>query len=129
VGHVESLSAVTSGGIGTLTYAWSLTSAPAGSSAALSGAVTATPTFTPGKAGSSQVRLVVTDSNSVSSSPALLSVTVNAALNPGAITASPASPAAGTLVTLSNSASAGVPPYSYAWTLTGPAGSTAALSS
>ncbi|HEY6098668.1 MAG TPA: Ig-like domain-containing protein [Anaeromyxobacter sp.] len=44
-----------------LTYGWSLVSQPAGSTAALSSAVLARPSFTPDKVGSYVVRLVVTD--------------------------------------------------------------------
>ncbi|MGD1891198.1 MAG: PKD domain-containing protein [Cyclobacteriaceae bacterium] len=46
---------------GTLTYAWVLTSAPAGSSAAITGATQASATFTPDVAGPYQFTLTVTD--------------------------------------------------------------------
>lgn len=46
---------------GTLTYSWALTSAPTGSSAAISGASQASATFTPDVAGPYQFTLTVTD--------------------------------------------------------------------
>ena len=50
-----------------LTYAWSFTSRPAGSTAAFTGGTTVNPTFTPDRAGSYTVQLIVTDNNSAAS--------------------------------------------------------------
>jgi hypothetical protein len=58
-----------------LTYSWSLTAMPAHSKAALSGAATATPTFTADKAGTYTARLVVNDGNVDS---AAITVTITA---------------------------------------------------
>ncbi len=66
-----------------LTYSWTLTSRPAGSTAALTGATTATPTFTPDLAGTYVASLVVNDGQ-VNSSPA--TVTISAAAPPPPIT-------------------------------------------
>jgi len=58
-----------------LTYAWTLTSKPAGSTATLSSATSAKPTFTADLAGTYVATLIVNDGN-VSSSNATISVTV-----------------------------------------------------
>jgi len=57
-----------------LTFSWTLTSRPAGSTATLAGATTAAPTFTAGRAGSYVASLVVNDGR-VNSSPATVTVT------------------------------------------------------
>src|SRR5207302_1857438 len=95
-GQSESLSATVSGGVGTISYQWSLTR-PAGSTAVLSSATAALPSFAADKAGTYLVSLVVTDANGVSSLSASLSITVNQALAAGTIGSSPAGPTAGTL--------------------------------
>jgi hypothetical protein len=114
-----------------LTYSWTLTARPAGSAAALSGANTVNPTFTPDVAGSYVATLVVND-GALNSAPA--TVTITAALGPVAPVAN-AGPAQNvliaTLVTLNGSGStdANGDPLTYSWTLTArPAGSAAALS-
>src|SRR4029078_12265373 len=61
------------------TYAWSLVSKPASSSAQISDPAASKPTFTPDVAGDCQVRLVVTDSTGLSSAPATLTITAEAA--------------------------------------------------
>jgi hypothetical protein len=83
----------TSGGSGTLTYAWSFVSKPAGSTAVLSGADTVNPTFVPDKPGPYVVQLIVTaggvsSPRSVTLVMALDDATLNPNLtvNPGAAT-------------------------------------------
>lgn len=64
------------GSTGASTYAWTLTSVPAGSSATLSGATTASPTFIPDIGGVYIARLVVTNAAGASA-PATVSVAVS----------------------------------------------------
>lgn len=115
-----------------LTYAWSLTSKPTGSSASLSSVSAAKPTFAADLAGTYLASLVVNDGKV--SSPAA-TVTVTAAVANAAPIANagvPQSVVAGTIVTLDGTASsdANGDPLTYAWTLTSkPAASTASLSS
>lgn len=85
VGSGVSLSAVvqdadTSCGVTeSFTYSWSFAAVPAGSVATLTSPTSATTGFVPDVAGTYTVRLVVTDSEGHSSSPAQASVTVAAA--------------------------------------------------
>ncbi len=115
-----------------LTYAWVLSSKPAGSAAALGGANSAKPTFTADIAGNYVASLVVNDG---SLSSAASSVTVTAAVAnvaPVANAGVAQNVSTGSLVTLdgSTSADANGDALTYAWTLNSkPAGSTAALSS
>jgi hypothetical protein len=114
-------------GVGTLTYSWTLTSFPAGSSASLGHSSTAFATFIVDVPGSYTVQLTV--SNGVASSSA--SVTVSTlhtppVANPGhnqAVTVD-----ATVVLNGTGSTSADGQPLTYAWTLVlRPAGSTAAL--
>ena len=112
-----------------LTYLWSLTAKPAGSTAALSGANTVNPTFTVDRAGTYTAQLIVND-GTLSSAP----ITVNISTNNVAPVAN-AGPdqggkAPGSLITLNGSASsdANGDPLTYLWSLSKPAGSAAALS-
>lgn len=114
-----------------LTYAWTLTSAPAGSSAALSNANQVNPTFTADVDGTYVIELIV-DDGTIASSPA--TVTVNAASGNSAPTAD-AGPnqnvATFSVVTLdgSGSSDADNDPLTYAWRLVStPAGSSTVLS-
>jgi hypothetical protein len=115
----------------TLTYVWTLTSKPAGSTAVLSSASSARPTFTADAAGTYVASLVVRDA-SLASSP--MNVTVTAAVAnvaPVANASVAQNVTTGTMVTLDGSASsdANGDALTYAWTLTSrPAGSTATLS-
>ena len=116
----------------TLTYAWTLTSKPAGSSAALSSATSAKPTFTADVAGTYVASLTVNDGkvNSTAVTVTITAAVANAA--PVANAGVTQNVVAGSAVTLDGSASsdANSDPLTYAWTLTSkPAGSTAALSS
>jgi len=65
-----------------LTYAWSLTSKPAGSIATLSSATTVKPTIVVDKAGSYVLRLIVND-GTVDSAPSNLTLTVTAPASTG----------------------------------------------
>ena len=113
-----------------LTYAWTLTSKPAGSTAALVGATSARPTFTADTAGTYVASLVVNDGKvgSTSASITVTATTANAA--PVANAGANQNVVTGSAVTLdgSTSSDANGDPLTYAWTLTSkPAGSTAAL--
>ena len=114
-----------------LSYAWTLTSKPAGSAAALTASTTIRPTFVADVAGSYVVSLTVNDGTSGSSAAA---VTVTASVVNAAPVANPGvtqSVVTGSVVTLDGNASsdANGDPLTYAWTLTSkPVGSTATLS-
>ena len=116
----------------TLTYAWTLTSRPTGSAAALTGPATARPTFTADRAGTFVASLVVNDGK-VGSAPATVTVTAAVANVAPVANAGPAqNVVTGSTVTLTGAGStdANGDALTYAWTLTSrPAGSTAALSS
>ena len=113
-----------------LTYAWTLTSKPAGSAAILGAPTSASPTFTPDVAGNYVTSLIVNDGTTNSSADAvsITATTSNAApvANPGAAQ----SVTTGTLVTLNGNASSNAngDALTYAWALTSkPTGSVAAL--
>jgi hypothetical protein len=117
----------------TLTYAWTLTTVPDGSAAALSDATVVGPTFDADVAGSYVAELVVND-GTVDSSPDTVTVVVEAAPpgnSPPVANAGPeqlVSP--GVTVTLDGSGSSDPDgdPLAYSWTLTTvPNGSAAAL--
>jgi hypothetical protein len=117
------------GGTAPFVYAWGVT-APAGSSAALSDASAARPTFTPDVPGNFTFTLAVTDSHAMESPVASVTLT---AFDPPAPTASArASPdpaLTGTTVTLGESVLGGVAPYTYTWSFNSlPLGSGAVLS-
>jgi hypothetical protein len=67
-----------------LTYRWSITSAPDGSSAALTGATSATPSLTPDVAGTYVMRLIVND-GTLDSAPDSVTVTATGAANGGTL--------------------------------------------
>ena len=115
-----------------LTYAWALTSKPAGSSATLASPTSAKPSFTADIAGTYVTTLVVNDGkiNSSSSTVTITASVANSAPVANAGIAQSVEP--GSLVTLDGSASsdANGDPLTYAWSLTAkPAGSSAALAS
>jgi hypothetical protein len=60
-----------------LTYAWTVVSRPAGSTAELSNAAILNPTFTPDVQGSYQFALVATDNSGLSSAPSTVAVSTN----------------------------------------------------
>lgn len=114
----------------TLSYAWTLSTRPAGSSAVLSGASGAQPTFVADRDGTYVAALVVTDGK-LGSTPATVTVTAGPANVPPVARAGAAQTVtAGTAVTLDGSASsdANGDALTYAWALTSrPAGSFAGL--
>jgi len=113
-----------------LTYAWSIVSQPAGSTAVLSNPAIVNPTFTPNAEGNYVIQLVVTDAAGLSSSPA--SVTISTIDAPPVANAGPSQTitATGTLVHLDGTQSydlAGLA-ITYQWSFVSkPAGSNAAL--
>jgi PKD repeat protein len=131
VGTLVTVSAGIRGGTAPFAYAWSLVGAPEGSSAALSSATAAKPTFSPDQAGAYVVSLTVTDAHGQSSNPESVTVLATEAPPPtAAATASPNPVAVGSPVQLGVSVKGGVAPFGYVWSLdTTPAGSGAALSS
>ena len=114
----------------TLTYAWTLPTRPTGSTATLSGATTARPTFTADVAGTYTASLVVND-GTVNSAPATVTITATApGAAPVANAGSPQSVIVPTVVTLdgSGSTAAAGATLTYGWTLpTRPAGSAATM--
>jgi len=112
-----------------LTYQWSLTSVPAGSSAALSDATAVNPTFVVDVFGTYIAQLIVND-GSVNSVPDTVTVsTLNSA--PVADAGADQSAYVGDIVTLDGSGSSDVDgnPLTYKWSLTSvPTGSSAVLS-
>ena len=112
-----------------LTFAWSLTSVPAGSTATLSDPTAVQPTLDVDVAGSYVVQLVVNDGNVDSAPDSVTISTDNSA--PVADAGTDQSVLVGDTVTLDGSGSSDVDgdPLTFAWSLTSvPAGSTATLS-
>ena len=69
----------------TLTYSWSITAAPPGSTAALTNPTTATPSFTPDVAGTYTIQLIVND-GSVNSPPDTVEITATDDTGGGTLT-------------------------------------------
>jgi hypothetical protein len=116
-----------------LTYAWTIANAPQGSTAMLSDAAAAQPTFTPDVVGAYTLSLIVND-GTLNSAAATVTITVDAVPNlrpvavAGANQTLPASPAP-IMLDGSGSADPEALPITYTWTLvTKPMGSAAALS-
>lgn len=112
-----------------LTYAWSITSKPLGSTASLASATAAAPTFTAGLAGTYVLSLVVNDGRVGSAAD---EVTIVANTAPVADAGPDQLVGVGTAVALDGSGSADPDgdALTYAWSITSkPGGSTAALSS
>ncbi|BDG05270.1 PKD domain-containing protein [Anaeromyxobacter oryzae] len=109
-----------------LTFSWTL-AGPAGSSATLSGASTASPTFTPDREGPYTATVTVGDGTATTQAFVVIT-SVNAA--PVPVLAAPYQVNAADAVGLDASGSTddNLDPLTYAWTLEPPAGSGAALS-
>jgi hypothetical protein len=129
---------------GTVTYAWSIASRPAGSAATLSDATAQRPVLVPDVPGTYDLVLVVTSSLGIGSQPAHLRVSAApcGAVQPvlPALSATPVAPDSGDLVTLglagpvqdanASTCALGTLPYSYRWKLVArPAGSETVLTS
>ncbi|MGB5582450.1 MAG: PKD domain-containing protein [Gammaproteobacteria bacterium] len=111
-----------------LTYNWSLTTVPVGSSAALTGPTTVYPSFTIDVAGTYTAQLIVND-GTVNSIPDTVNIsTTNSA--PVADAGADQSALVNDTVTLDGSGSTDVDgdALTYSWSLTSPTGSTAVLS-
>jgi hypothetical protein len=111
-----------------LSFAWSLTSKPAGSSAALTGADTVSPSFMADVIGDYVVSLVVTDADALSSEPdAVVLSSLNSA--PTADAGLDSGTSVGNPITLDGSASHDPDgdALGFSWTLAAPVGSAAAM--
>lgn len=114
-----------------LTYAWTLTTRPAGSTAVLSSLTAVNPTFTADKAGTYVARLVVNDGK-VNSAPATVTITTQNSPPVARAGSGQSGVAVGAVVQLNGSTSTDVDgdALTYQWSLiTRPSGSTATLSS
>ncbi|HKE42925.1 MAG TPA: Calx-beta domain-containing protein [Steroidobacteraceae bacterium] len=113
-----------------LTFAWAFLSRPAGSTASLTGAATATPTFTPDVAGDYTVRLTVNDGRGGSNSDSVLITTQVRNRAPIANAGPDQAVSVGQTVHLTGAASSDPDgdPLTFAWSfVTRPTGSTATL--
>lgn len=115
----------------TLTYIWSMTTFPAGSTAAISDTTIESPTFTADMNGDYVLQLIVNDGavNSAADNVTISAFTPNSA--PVANAGADQNENTGDLITLDGTASSDVDGDSltFDWSLTPPAGSTAILSS
>jgi parallel beta-helix repeat protein len=101
-----------------ITYQWSLTSRPSGSSASLANSTTATPKFSPDVAGNYVASLVVTDSTNLKSNASTATVTANSIISPppapvASFKANPTSGAAPLAVQFTDSSTGS--PTSWSW--------------
>jgi hypothetical protein len=113
-----------------LSYNWSFDSTPAGNTATLNNADTATPSFTPNVSGEYVAQLIVTDDADNASEPVLVTLSSLNMAPAGDATATPMLPILGQAVSLDGSASNDPDgdTISYQWTVTSkPVGSAASL--
>jgi K319L-like, PKD domain len=113
-----------------LQYSWSFTEQPAGSSATLSNADTATPSFVADLDGNYVVQLIVTDEEGLASAPDEVLISSFNQAPTAFATASTTLPMVGAVVTLDGSTSSDPDsdPLTYSWTVTSaPDGSVAGI--
>jgi hypothetical protein len=115
-----------------LSYSWTLNTRPAGSAAVLSGATSASPTFTADAAGTYALSLVVNDGKTSSGAATVTVTALPAQIVPVANAGGAQLAVVGALVALngSNSTAASGGPLTYKWVMSSrPSGSAAQLSS
>lgn len=114
-----------------ITFSWSIASAPGGSAAALSDSSAPRPTFVADQDGLYQLKLIVTDAHGVASPPSLVNVAAGPGFSVGPVANAGTYPIAsvGTPVTLDGSQStdvSGAGPLLYSWSIKfGPVGTSA----
>jgi RHS repeat-associated protein len=134
-GSVVQLSGTASSDIDgdTLSYNWSISAAPTGSTASLVNAGSVTPEFQPDQTGSYVIQLIVND-GTLDSSPDLVEITLDPVATPNTAPVADAGPDqtvdSGSVVQLSGTASSDIDgdTLSYSWSISAaPTGSTASL--
>lgn len=102
-----------------LSYRWSLTSVPSGSTAGLNDPAVANPSFRADRAGTYVAQLVVNDNNGMNSTPSTVTITTNAVQAPTATAGSSQTVKHGAQVMLSGSGTDPQSlPFTFLWSLT-----------